>query len=442
MRRRDFLVGAGAGLAAGVAGAEQARSLATGSATTSAQGAANAPGQASLSAAQGTAPGAAPPSPAPQACATGAAAEPFPLVRARPDRIVAITVCTRPFRAQGPRIETERLGRKTIVHNYGHGGAGWSLSWGSATLALRQLQETREKNIAVIGCGVIGLTSALMAQRAGYKVKIYTKDRPPDVRSTFATGNWSPESRFCSRDGGTPEVLSRWEEMTRISFRRYQFMLGLPGDPVEWRDGYYLADPSRGLVNSHAVEGEPPYPALQPLVSDIAPRAETLLPGTHPFPTEVARRFPVMVFNIAALTQLYMSEFLAAGGVIETREFETPKDVSKLREKVVINATGYGARALFGDQSVTPVRGQIARLIPQPEVNYALQYADQFYLLARRDALILQTTEPGDFGNEDITPNRAVAERAVLALAALNERIRAYQACRPAPPAPPPLPPA
>lgn len=418
MRRRDFLVGAGTGLAAAAAvGAQQLK-----------------PGTSeALPAAQATPPVPGVPSPPAQAgCLTGAAAQPFPLVRASPDRIVAITVCTRPFRAQGPRIETERLGRKTIVHNYGHGGSGWSLSWGSATLALRQLQETRERDVAVIGCGVIGLTSALMAQRAGFKVKIYAKERPPDVRSTFATGNWSPDSRFCTQDGATPEVVSRWEEMTRFSYRRYQLMLGLPGDPVEWRDGYYLGDPSRGFLNNHG--GEPPYPALQARVDDMVPRSETLLPGTHPFPTEVARRFPVLVFNIAALTHLYMSDFLAAGGVIETREFESPRDISKLREKVVINATGYGARALFGDQSITPVRGQIARLIPQPEVNYALQYSDRFYVLARRDALIVQTTEPGDFGSEDITPNRAVAERAVLALAALNDRIRAYQSCAPASP--------
>ena len=39
-------------------------------------------------------------------------------------RIVDITVCTRPFRAQGPRIEAQRLHGKTVIHHYGHGGAG------------------------------------------------------------------------------------------------------------------------------------------------------------------------------------------------------------------------------------------------------------------------------------------------------------------------------
>ena len=40
--------------------------------------------------------------------------------------------CTRPFRAQGPRIEPERLAGKTVIHNYGHGGSGFTVSWGCA----------------------------------------------------------------------------------------------------------------------------------------------------------------------------------------------------------------------------------------------------------------------------------------------------------------------
>ena len=95
--------------------------------------------------------------------------EPFvlPKVRAEVDRIVAITVCTRPFRAKGARIEAEKLGRKTVVHNYGHGGSGWSLSWGSSTLAVRLALQTKVSEIAVIGCGALGLTSALVANALG-----------------------------------------------------------------------------------------------------------------------------------------------------------------------------------------------------------------------------------------------------------------------------------
>jgi FAD dependent oxidoreductase len=353
---------------------------------------------------------------------------PLPLVRATPDRIIAITVCTRPFRASGPRIEAERMGRKTIVHNYGHGGTGWSLSWGSSTLALRHVSATGAKEIAVIGCGVLGLTSALLAQRAGLKVRIYAKDRPPDVRSTFATGNWSPNSRFCTAAGATPEVANRWEEMARISFRTYQFMLGLPGDPIEWRDGYSFPRTADTPPPPTDLSDEPTYPDLESRIADLGPHRQLLGPGSHPFPYPYVGRYSNIVFNISALTHMLMSDFLLAGGIIETREFEKPGDLLKLREKTIVNCTGYGARALFGDESVTPVRGQIVRLIPQPEVTYGLNHPN-FYLLPRRDALILQSQARGDFGNADITPDRAAAEQSVLALADLNRQIAATQAC-------------
>ena len=352
---------------------------------------------------------------------------PLPLVRAQPDRIIALTVCTRPFREHGPRIEKERLGRKTIVHNYGHGGSGWSLSWGSATLALRLVQETRQEKLAVIGCGIIGLTSALVAQRAGMKVRIYAKERFPDVRSTFATGNWSPNSRFCTREAATPELVARWEEMARISFRTYQHLLGLPGNPIEWFDGYFLRDGNGFGADMFA--GEPDYPNLESRLSDLMPAGEVLAPGTHPFPVPFVRRYTNMIFNISAYSRMLMADFLAAGGEIETREFEKPEDIARLREKTVINATGYGARALFGDESVIPVRGQLMRLIPQPEVRYGLAYNDQLYMLPRRDGIVLQSPAPGDFGNEDTTPDRAGAERTVQMLADLNQRIRASLPC-------------
>jgi hypothetical protein len=57
---------------------------------------------------------------------------------ARPDRIVSLNVCPRPFRAEGPRIDIERVRGKTIVRNYGHGGSGWSLSWGAGGGGFRQ----------------------------------------------------------------------------------------------------------------------------------------------------------------------------------------------------------------------------------------------------------------------------------------------------------------
>lgn len=103
------------------------------------------------------------------------------------------TVGLRPFRTIGPRLESEQLGSKTLVHNYGHGGSGWSLSWGSGMLARDEVMKTGVKQVAVIGAGTIGLTTArLLQELSGFEVTIYAKDVAPNVTSSLATGTWSP----------------------------------------------------------------------------------------------------------------------------------------------------------------------------------------------------------------------------------------------------------
>jgi len=48
-------------------------------------------------------------------------------------RVVAVRVGLRPFRKSGVRLEREKLrDGRTVIHNYGHGGAGFTLSWGCA----------------------------------------------------------------------------------------------------------------------------------------------------------------------------------------------------------------------------------------------------------------------------------------------------------------------
>ena len=352
-------------------------------------------------------------------------AERAPLVPiiARADRIVALSVCTRPFRAAGPRIEMERRHGKIIVHNYGHGGSGWSLSWGSALAAVRLAEGARPTRIAVIGCGAIGLTSALTAQRRGLKVRIYAKDRPPDVRSSGASGVWSPDSRICTAENATPDFAQRWESMARHSFRTYQSLLGLPGDPVEWREGYALSDRPFGQQGPDE-SGEPDYPRLEEtLLSDLHPRAVALTPDEHPFPVPHVRRYTQLVFNISAYSKLLMDDFLNAGGELVMREFESPRQFDALPERTLINATGYGARALFGDTSIVPVRGQTARLVPQPAVNYGINYiGHNLFVVPRRDGILVQAQADGDFGNPDTAPDRAASVDAVARLAALFAR--------------------
>jgi glycine/D-amino acid oxidase-like deaminating enzyme len=88
---------------------------------------------------------------------------------------------------------------------------------------------------------------------------------------------------------------------------------------------------------------------------------------------------------------------------------------------VIVNCTGYGARALMGDDSIVPVRGQIAWLAPQPEVHYGLYYKS-VSILPRSDGIVVQYVGDSDMfgvGIAEETPDRGEAERAIATVAPL-----------------------
>ena len=348
-------------------------------------------------------------------------------IRAELDRIFRVTVCLRPFRAAGPRLDVERVGDKTVVHNYGHGGSGWSLSWGSSAIAVEKAMSLGERDIAVIGCGALGLTSATLLQRAGAKVTIYAKERFPEVRSARATGSWTPDSRIAFTNSVSPDFPALWEKMCRTSFHTYESYLGMAGNPVEWTDRYSLSDSDPAQERaSREPDDTPTFAYYNDRVRDLSPRWHDLPPGSHPFPTRYARRNSSLTFNIAGYSRQLITDFLVEGGRIERIEFHSPSELSQLPQKVVINATGYGARALWKDETIIPVRGQIAWLIPQPEANYGVLY-NNLIILARRDGIVVQDWGKGDmegYNDSNEAPDRAAAESAVRAAADLFSRWR------------------
>lgn len=356
----------------------------------------------------------------------------IPAIRAHEDRIFRITVCLRPFRAAGPRMDVEKVGDKLVVHNYGHGGSGWSLSWGSGKLAVEKAMHDGEKDIAVLGCGALGLTAATVAQRMGARVTIYAKERPPEVRSARATGAWTPDSRIALASKAAPGFAQTWEQMARTSWSMYQSYLGMPGDPIEFTDRYALFDedprlprPERDPHPVTATTEELDFARYANSIRDLTPRSVELPAGTHPFPTKVCLRSSQLTFNVADYSRQLMNDFFIAGGRVETREFHTPQELAGLPQKTVINCTGYGARKLWSDESVVPVRGQIAWLIPQEGVHYGLYYKN-LNVLARRDGIVIQGNGIGEmegWNDTNESPDRAAAERDLAVLQELYARM-------------------
>ncbi len=344
-------------------------------------------------------------------------------VRAHADRLFDLTCCLRPFRAAGPRLDTEQVGDTLVVHNYGHGGSGWSLSRGSGAVAVEKAMAGSPRKVAVLGCGALGLTSAILAQRAGAKVTIYAKDLLPQARSSRATGAWTPDSRIALTDKAAPGFADLWEQMARTSFKAYRSYLGLPGTPVEWIDFYSVSDQPRGSEAS-ARPGELDFANYERRIRDLTPRSQLLPPGASQFDAPYVYRSENMIFNIADYGHTLLSDFRLAGGEIVRREFHSPSELAQLEEKVVINCPGYGGRALWKDETITPVRGQISWLLPQPEVTYAAYYK-HVSVISRRDGIVVQALDGGDmrgYGDADETPRREEGEEAMNAVEELFSR--------------------
>ena len=67
------------------------------------------------------------------------------ILQIKPPRLLAGRVGLRPFRKSGVRVASDRCrDGRVVIHNYGHGGSGFTLSWGCAqTVAQLLSHETR-----------------------------------------------------------------------------------------------------------------------------------------------------------------------------------------------------------------------------------------------------------------------------------------------------------
>jgi D-amino-acid oxidase len=131
------------------------------------------------------------------------------------------------------------------------------------------------------------------------------------------------------------------------------------------------------------------------------PNARVLSPEEHPFPAERVMSFDTMYVETPRFMAWLSDEVLKAGGTIRLRKFESPADMASVPERLIFNCTGIGAKALVGDDVLTPIRGQLAVLQPQHEVRYAFA-GEAGYMFPRSDGILLGGTfERGEW---DATP--------------------------------------
>jgi D-amino-acid oxidase len=318
-------------------------------------------------------------------------------VRVSADRIIRTDVGLRPYRRSGFVVAREAIGNKTLVHNYGHGGGGITLSWGTAILAADLGYSSAASACAVLGCGAVGLATARVLQERGAKVRIYARDLPPHTTSNVAGAQWWPVAVF-GRDQLTPAFEQQYDAATRLAFERFRDLAG-GRHGVHWISNFVL---SRNPIR--VMPAAPGSPMLR-----FAPDLYDLAPDEHPFPARHVRHYRALMIDSPLYLQALVRDFHEAGGEIVVRQFDDATQINALPEPTVFNCTGLGAAALFDDAGMTPVRGQLLVLRPQADVNYSLLADRGLHMYPRSDGILLGGTH--DYGATSLTPDPDASAR-------------------------------
>jgi D-amino-acid oxidase len=332
----------------------------------------------------------------------------LPLVHVSWDRIIRTTVGLRPHRPSGFVLKADKLDDKTLIHNYGHGGAGWSLSWGTGYMAAEMALETSHRRAAVIGCGVVGLAAARLLQRRGFETTIYAATVPPDTTSNMALAGFTPTSGLVDFSARTPEWEAQFRRAVEIAYRHWQLLVG-PHWGVTWIDNYAPTDEDRSGTGGNEL-----------LPASVQGTREVLGPGEHPFPTRYAVWRREMRFEPSIFLDAALRDFVLFGGKLVVRRFASVREIASLSEPVIINCTGLGSRDLFDDQQLVPLKGQLTVLIPQPEVQYGTTGGvgtqpntpgGFVHMMPRTDGIILGGTSERDVWTME--PNEEQRKRVV-----------------------------
>ncbi|WSH67949.1 FAD-dependent oxidoreductase (plasmid) [Rhizobium ruizarguesonis] len=294
----------------------------------------------------------------------------------------------RPYRKGSYRLEHESIGNKFVVHNYGHGGAGISMSWGCAD-AVRQIVRAysapeQHKRIAVLGAGVMGLTAATLL--AGeYNVSIYA-ELISCTTSEVAGGQWAP-SVVCY-DETDAAAKQRFETILRTAFRMHEQRIG-QGFGVSRR------------INYTKRKSE----TFKKVPLDVIPAPDEF---TH-LPFARLRSHGYGYHTLLVEPPIFLKRLrddLQAQNIRPQQQvFRTVDDILHLPEEIIINCTGLGSKIVFNDQDLLPKKGQLVLLPSQPALQW-LYSTGSTYVFPREDHVVVGGTYEETFHDDQPEPGR------------------------------------
>ncbi len=190
----------------------------------------------------------------------------------------------------------------------------------------------------VLGCGVSGLSTAILLQQQGRRVTIWAKDVPPHTTSNIAAAVWYPYRAF-----PVDRVLA-WGASSYQAFREL------------------VGQPDTGVILANVLDLQPDLHTADPWWAGSVDGFRHARPDELPAGYGDGFVFDAPVIDTSIYLNYLRARFEAAGGVIVA-----DRVVSDLAEAfaacdLVVNCTGLGARELVGDTRLRPSRGQVVRV--------------------------------------------------------------------------------
>jgi D-amino-acid oxidase len=236
-------------------------------------------------------------------------------------------------------------------------------------------------NIAVIGAGISGMSSALKLAEAGHHIAVFAKAFSPDITSNRAAAFWLP---YHIRND------KRGIDWCRKSYEMYKTLSPDPATGISMKQLVKV-------VADDVAEVDRSWKDFMPPGSYHSIEKEKLPAG---FIEGDEAEVPLIE------TQLFLpwlQRHLESKGV--SFQQKDICDFSELNQfDLIVNCSGLGARSLCNDQELIPYRGQVALLSPKEGLPIFLDNEKPQYIVPRKDAIIIGGTYEANVWEETTEP--------------------------------------